>query len=156
MVAVEGTSHMVEIPPKVRAKLQERSFWQFVTLNPDGSPAATPVWVDVEGDHVLVNTAIGRRKEQNARRDPRIALAMVDLDDPYTWIEVRGRVVAFVEGREADESIDRLARKYLGLDRYATRTPDERRVLLRIEPTFVKYRTEAGSDPGLLRAKLAG
>lgn len=145
---------MVALPAFVRAKLEECSFWQFVTVNADGSPASTPVWIDVSGDHVIVNTAIGRRKERNARRDPRVALALVDRDDPYTWIEIRGRVVEFVEGQEADDSIDRLSKKYLGLERYASRTPDERRVILRIEPTFVNYRTEAGSRPDELRARL--
>jgi PPOX class probable F420-dependent enzyme len=145
---------VVEIPEFVRAKLRERTFWQFVTINPDGSPAATPVWIDVDGDQVLVNTAIGRRKERNARRDPRVALGFVDRDDPYTWIEIRGRVMEFVEGEAADDSIDRLSNKYLGLEQYANRAPGERRVILRIEPTFVNFRTEAGSRPDLLRAKL--
>jgi PPOX class probable F420-dependent enzyme len=146
---------MVGLPPLVRQKLAEKSFWQLVTLNPDGSPTATPVWADLDGDHVLVNTAVGRLKERNARRDPRVALAMTDRDDPYTWIEIRGLVVEFVEGSGADESIDSLSRKYLGLERYATRTPGEQRVILRIEPTFVAHHTEAGSRPDLLRTKLA-
>ena len=146
---------MVEIPELVREKLREPSFWQFVTINRDGSPTATPVWADVDGEHVLVNTAIGRLKERNVRRDQRVALAMVVLDEPYTWIEIRGRVVEFLEGQPADDSIDFLARKYLDLPRYASRKPGERRVLLRIEPTFVNYRTEGGSRPDLLREKLA-
>jgi len=145
----------VEIPEFVRLKLEEPTFWQLATINPDGSPAVTPVWIGVDGDEILVNTAIGRRKERNARRDPRVALGYVDRDDPYTWIEVRGRVVEFVEGDAADASIDRLSNEYLGLERYAGRSPGERRVLLRIEPTFVNFRTEAGSRPELLRAKLA-
>ena len=147
---------MAAIPDTVRRKLEERSFWQFVTINADGSPTATPVWVDVEGDHILVNTAIGRLKERNVRRDPRIALALADRDDPYTWIEIRGRVVESVEGKVADDCIDRLSRKYLGLERYASRTPGERRIMLRIEPTVINYKTEAGSRPDLLRAKLEG
>jgi len=146
---------MAAIPEFVRSKLAEQTFWQLATVNSDGSPAATPVWVDVDGEHVIVNTAIGRRKEQNARRDPRVALAYVDRDDPYTWIEIRGRVVEFVEGDAADDSIDRLSNKYLGLDRYASRSPSERRVIFRIEPTAVNFRTEAGSRPELLRAKIA-
>jgi PPOX class probable F420-dependent enzyme len=146
---------VVELPPFVRQKLTEQTFWQFVTINPDGSPAATPVWIDVDDEHVLVNTAVGRRKERNVRRDPRVALALVDRDDPYLWIEIRGRVAEFDEGPAADASIDRLAGKYLGLERYATRAPGERRVLLRIEPTSVNFHTEAGSRPELLREKLA-
>jgi PPOX class probable F420-dependent enzyme len=147
---------MVELPTFVREKLQEATFWQLVTINEDGSPTASPVWIDVDGGHVIVNTAIGRLKERNVRRDPRVALAMSDREDPYTWVELRGRVVEFVEGSQADDSIDRLSQKYLGLERYAGGKPGERRVILRIEPTFVTYRTEAGSRPELLRAKIDG
>jgi PPOX class probable F420-dependent enzyme len=146
---------MAEIPDFVRSKLRAQSFWQLATINPDGSPTATPVWAEVDGDHVIVNTAIGRLKERNVRRDPRVALALVDRDDPYTWIEIRGRVVEFVEGEQADQSIDRLSGKYLGLERYTSRAPGEQRVILRIEPTFVNFRTEAGSEPERLRAKWA-
>jgi PPOX class probable F420-dependent enzyme len=146
---------MVEIPTPVREQLEEKNFWQFVTINSDGSPTATPVWATVDGGHVIVNTAIGRRKERNIRREPRVALAMVDRDNPYAWIEIRGRVVEMVEGPDADKSIDSLSRKYLGLERYAGRQPGERRVLVRIEPTKIQLNTEAGSRPDLLRAKLA-
>ena len=146
---------MVEIPAAVRGQLEAKNFWQFVTINADGSPTATPVWADVEGAMVLVNTAIGRRKERNARRDPHVALAMVDRENPYAWIEIRGTVVEFVEGDPADRSIDALSQKYLGIERYASRKPGERRVLLRIEPTRIQLNNEAGSDPERLRAKLA-
>jgi PPOX class probable F420-dependent enzyme len=125
------------ITDEVRAKLADATFWQLCTLNPDGSPTATPVWVDVENGHVIVNTAIGRRKEQNVRRDPRVVLSMIESEDPYTWVEIRGRVVEFVEGQPADDSIDALAKKYLGQDTYPGRTPGEQRVILRIEPTRV-------------------
>jgi PPOX class probable F420-dependent enzyme len=145
---------MVEIPPAVRAQLDAKNFWQFVTINSDGSPTATPVWASVDGDHVLVNTAVGRRKERNVRRDQRVVLAMVDRENPYAWIEIRGRVVEFVEGEAADRSIDGLSQKYLGLERYATRQPDERRVLLRIEPTRIQLNAEQGGNPDRLRAKL--
>jgi PPOX class probable F420-dependent enzyme len=145
---------VARLPEVVRRKLEEPSFWQFVTINADGSPTATPVWVDVDGDHVIVNTAIGRLKERNVRRDPRVVLALADRDDPYAWMEIRGRVIESVEGKAADDCIDRLSRKYLGLERYATRKPGERRIMFRIEPTAVNYRTEAGSRPDELRAKL--
>jgi PPOX class probable F420-dependent enzyme len=137
---------MVEIPEVVHAKLKERSFWQLATVNDDGSPTATPVWADVEDGHVLVNTAIGRRKERNVRRDPRVALATVDAANPYSWIEIRGRVVEFVEGTPADDSINRLTRKYLGRDDFDARDPGERRVLLRIEPTRVLLNDERGGQ----------
>lgn len=128
---------MAAIPDSVRDKLEQANFWSFVTLNDDGSPTATPVWVDVDDGHVIVNTAAGRRKERNVRRDPRVALTMYEPENPYAWVEIRGRVVEFVEGELADRSIDSLAKKYLGQDTYPYRTPDERRVLLRIEPDKV-------------------
>ena len=146
---------MAEIPPHVREALEARTFWQFVTINADGSPTATPVWAGVDGDHVLVNTAIGRRKERNVRREPRVVLATVDPANPYAWIEIRGRVVEAVEGPAADASIDGFSQKYLNLERYASRQPGERRVLLRIEPTRIQFNTEAGADPERLRARLA-
>ena len=134
---------MIEIPAPVRAQLERRNFWQFVTLNEDGSATASPVWAHVEGDYVIVNTATGRLKERNVRRDPRVALAMVDLEDPYSWTEIRGTVVDLVVGREADEGIERLSQKYL--ERSYTGRPGEERVLLRIEPTAIAFRTEGGS-----------
>jgi PPOX class probable F420-dependent enzyme len=145
---------VIPIPDLVRRKLEEPSFWQFVSINADGSPTATPVWVEVDGDNVIVNTAVGRLKERNVRREPRVALALADREDPYTWMEIRGRVVESVEGKAADDCIDRLSKKYLGLERYATRQPGERRIMFRIEPTAIHYRTEAGSEPDELRAKL--
>jgi PPOX class probable F420-dependent enzyme len=121
----------------VRGKLQVANFWHLATLNDDGTPTTTPVWVDVDDGHVIVNTAIGRRKEQNVRRDPRVALSAIDTENPYAWTEIRGKVVEFVEGKPADDSIDRLAKKYLGEDVYPFRQPGEQRVILRIEPTQV-------------------
>jgi PPOX class probable F420-dependent enzyme len=125
------------IPDEVREKLRQPMFWHLGTINPDGSPTSTPVWVDVEDGHVIVNTALGRRKEQNVRRDPRVVLSTTDTENPYSWIEIRGKVVDFVEGEPADRSIDALAKKYLGEDTYPFRTPTERRVILRIEPSQV-------------------
>lgn len=122
---------------EVRGKLEEANFWHFATLNDDGTPTTTPVWVDVDNSHVLVNTAIGRRKEKNVRRDPHVALSSTDKENPYSWTEIRGRVVEFVGGKEADDSINRLAKKYLGEDVYPYRQPGEERVILRIEPTQV-------------------
>jgi PPOX class probable F420-dependent enzyme len=133
----------MEIPALVRQRLEDRNFWHFVTLNRDGSATATPLWVHVDDRHILVNTAIGRRKERNVRRDRRIVLAMVDRDDPYTYAEIRGKVTEFVEGPEAEASFDQMALKYQG--REAVRRAGEERVLLRIEPTFIDFRVDPGS-----------
>lgn len=90
------------------------NFAQFVTLNPDGTPHATVTWVDASDEHVLVNTAAGRRKDRNVQRDPRVAISVVHRDDPYRWITVQGAVVERLIGEEADGHIDFLSRKYDG------------------------------------------
>jgi PPOX class probable F420-dependent enzyme len=131
----------VALPDAVREKLQEASFWHLATAGQNGAPTVSPVWVDVDGDHVTVNTAIGRLKERNARANPRVALSFTEPDNPYSRMEIRGRVVDYVEGEAADRSIDALAKKYLGVDSYPYRTPTEQRVMFRIEPTKVTHET---------------
>ena len=119
------------IPEKYRDLFSKRAFGYLATLMPDGHPQVTPVWCDIERNDVLVNSAKGRRKDKNMRRDPRVAIAIVDPDNGYRYLEVRGRVVEVTE-QGADEHIDRLAQKYLGVDR--DRQPGEIRVIYRIRP----------------------
>lgn len=110
-----------------------RNFGHLATLMSDGSPHVTPVWVDREGDLILVNTAVGRVKQRNLTRDPRVAIDVVDQENPYRMVSIRGRVVA--QSQEgADEHIDRLAKKYLGKDKYPYRQLGEKRIILYIEP----------------------
>ncbi len=120
----------------VRKLFQEPNFAHLATLMADGSPQVSPVWVDIDGDRILVNTAEGRSKPRNVRRDPRVAVSIHKQDNPYSSAFIRGRVVEIThEG--ADEMIDRLAKKYLGQDRYPYRQPGEQRVILVIEPEHV-------------------
>jgi PPOX class probable F420-dependent enzyme len=105
------------------------------TLRADGSPHATVVWVDREGDDVLFNTAAGRAKERHLRQDPRLAITVVDPENSYRWVSVSGRAELTTEG--ADAQIDKLAKKYLGKDEYPWRSPDEQRVKVRITPEKV-------------------
>jgi PPOX class probable F420-dependent enzyme len=121
------------IPEKYRDLFNKRAFASLGTLMPDGRPQVTPVWVDVEGDRVLVNSAKGRQKDRNLRRDPRVALAIVDPDNPYRYLEIRGRVVEITE-EGADAHIDKMAKKYLDVDKYPYRQPGEVRVLYKIQP----------------------
>ena len=93
----------------------------------------TPVWVDLDGDYVLFNSAKGRQKDRNVRRDPRVALAIIDPDNPYRYLEIRGRVVEITE-EGADANIDKLAKKYLGVDKYPYRQGNETRVIYKIQP----------------------
>ena len=112
---------------------QKKAFANLATLMPDGSPQVTPVWCDFDGTHVVVNSAQGRRKDRNMRHDPRVSLSIVDPDNPYRYVEVRGRVVE-VTTDGADAHIDKMAKKYLGLDKYPNRQPGEVRVIYRIQP----------------------
>ncbi len=115
------------------------NFGQVVTLNADGTPQITVLWVDADDDHILINTAEGRAKDVNLRRDPRVAVSVVKEDDWYDWVAVNGTVVERVTGPEADAHIDALSRKY---DEEAwTAVEGQVRVLYRIRPdTIVRYR----------------
>ncbi len=112
------------------------NFAHLATLMPDGSPQVTPVWVDIDVDRILVNTAEGRVKPRNVRRDPRVAISIHNQDNPYSSAYIRGRVVE-ITNEGAEEHIDKLAKKYLGQDSYPYRQPGERRVILVIEPEHV-------------------
>ena len=115
--------------------LQEPNFATVATLNPDGSSQLSIVWIDWDGKDVLFNTAAGRAKPRNLERDPRLSVLVVDRQDGYRWVGVRGIAEMTTDG--ADEHIDKLAKKYLGLDEYPYRAPDERRVIIRIRPERV-------------------
>jgi PPOX class probable F420-dependent enzyme len=105
------------IPEKYRDLFQKRAFANLGTLMPDGSPQVTPVWVDLDGDYVIFNSAKGRQKDRNVRRDPRVALTLMDPENPYRYLEIRGRVAEITEDGAA-ENINKLAKKYLGVDKY--------------------------------------
>jgi PPOX class probable F420-dependent enzyme len=100
---------------QVRALLDARNFAHVATTLPDGSPHSVPVWIGVEGDHVVFFTQPGSRKARNLERDPRVAISAVDLENPYRSAQLRGRVVGTVEGEDALEIIDRIALKYTGV-----------------------------------------
>jgi PPOX class probable F420-dependent enzyme len=124
------------IPDKYLDLFQKRAFAHLATLMPDGSPQVSPVWVDFDGTHLIVNSARGRQKDRNMRRDARVAVEVQDPDNPYRYLLVRGRVVKITE-EGADASIDRLAFKYLGQERYPYRQPGQVRVIYRIQPEHV-------------------
>jgi len=126
----------VEIPPKFRDVLNQKTFAHLGTIMPDGSPQVTPVWFEFDGRYVFVNSARGRVKDKNMKRDGRVALSIPDANDPYRYVGIRGKVVEITEDG-ADAHIDKLAKKYLGQDRYPFRQPGEVRVIYKIEPTHV-------------------
>jgi PPOX class probable F420-dependent enzyme len=125
------------IPEKYLDLLTDKTTMvHLATIMPDGSPQVSPVWVDYDGEHVLVNSARGRVKDKNMERDPRVALSMTDPDNPYRRLLIRGRVVEITtEG--ADAHIDKLAKKYTGRDQYGNKAPGEVRVIYKIAPESV-------------------
>ena len=121
------------ISPGFHKLLQEPAFCQLATLMPDGFPQITQVWVDTDGEHILINTAQGRQKEQNVGRDPRVAVNVVDPANAWRVAMVRGRVVE-VTTTGVDQLIDQLAKKYLNQETYPFRRPEEVRVTLKVLP----------------------
>jgi PPOX class probable F420-dependent enzyme len=118
----------------VRKLFEGKNFVYIASLMRDGSPHVNPTWVDIENSMVLVNTVIGRTKHKNISRDGRVALAIADQSNPYDMVTISGKVVEQITGPVAEEHIDKLAKKYLGKDKYPRRVPGERRVLLEIKP----------------------
>lgn len=128
---------MESIPEAFRDLFERKAFANFATVMPDGTPQVTPVWVGYDGDHLLVNTAKGRQKERNVRRDPKVGLSILDPDDPYRFVSVRGEVEEVTEDG-AIEHINELTERYMGRDEYPNLgEEDGPRVVIRIRPDRV-------------------
>ena len=115
----------------------KKSFAHIATVGKDGTPQITPVWLDFDNGVIRFNTARGRVKERNLRANPKVALSIQDPDNPYRYVQIRGRVTEMTE-QGADAHIDALTKKYLGQDRYPFRQPGEVRVLVKIRPEHVQ------------------
>jgi PPOX class probable F420-dependent enzyme len=128
---------MTELTDHEMALLRGQNFAHFVTLNQDGTPHMAPVWIDADDQgHVLVNSAVGRKKDRNIRRDPRVAVSIHGQDDPYTWSVMNGMVVSIETGEEAEAHIDFLNQKYHDGERWEY-VPGSVRVIYRIRPDRV-------------------
>ena len=126
--------------PSVRGLFEGKNFVFVSTLMKDGTPQLSPTWVDLEeqnGGHILVNTAKGRLKHKNVSRNHNVALAIYDQTNPYDMVSVRGKLVEQVNGVAAEKHIDKLAKKYMGLDKYPGRSSGEKRIILKIKPKKV-------------------
>jgi PPOX class probable F420-dependent enzyme len=132
---------MLLMTPKLddaaRKLIEAKNFAHIATVRPDGSAAVTPVWIDLEDGLLRINSAEGRAWPEHLRRDPRITINVMNLENPYEYVTIRGRVVDDTHD-SANEHIDQLSRKYLGQD-YPYRQPGEQRVTFRIEPERVKH-----------------
>ena len=126
----------VAIPERLKALLDGPTFAHLTTLDPDGAPQASAMWIMRDGERILLNTAEGRRKWRNLQEDPRVAISMSDPDEPYANYSIQGRVT---EMRTSDgvEVIDALARKYLDVEKYPWLKPDMVRVTIVVEPTRI-------------------
>lgn len=122
---------------KYRDIFGKKAFVHLATVGSDGRPQVTPVWVDFDGTHIRINTARGRVKDRNLKTNPQVALSALDPDNPYRYVQIRGRVVEMTE-QGADAHIDALAKKYIGQDRYPHRAPGEVRVMVKIKPESVQ------------------
>ena len=119
---------------RLRELFESKNFAFLACLMSDGSPHVTPIWVDIENGNILVNTAIGRIKQKNISRDPRVALAIADQNNPYDMVTLRGKVTEQITGETAEKHIDKLSKKYIGVDKYPRRSKGEQRVILKIKP----------------------
>ena len=134
---------MPTLTEKDREIFGGKSFAHLVTLMPDGSPHASPVWVDLEGDTILINAAEGRVKTKNIRRDPRVAISILDSNQPYGAVVLVRGTVKEVTHEGADDHIDKLAKKYIDKDKYPWRSETEQRVIFKIEPQHVVHANES-------------
>jgi hypothetical protein len=119
-----------KIPENFMDLFQKKAFGSLSTLMPDGSPQTNPVWVDYDNGELWVNTAVGRLKDRNMKRDPRVSVALIDPDNPYRFLEIRGKVREVTQ-EGATQHIDKMANKY------PFAQPGEERVLFKIKPEHV-------------------
>jgi PPOX class probable F420-dependent enzyme len=120
--------------PQIKNLFDGKNFAFLSTLMKDGAPQVTPVWIDIEDGNILVNTALGRVKQRNVSRDPRVALSIIDQNNQYDMVTIRGEVTEQITGDKAEKHIDKLAKKYIGKDKYPWRSKTEKRVILKIKP----------------------
>ena len=133
---------MIPLTDSAKALIEAKNLVHFVTLMPDGSPQVTPLWVDHDGTHVIVNTAEGRQKPRNLARDSRVALSIADATNPYSYVQIRGKVVE-VTTDGAWDHICKMNNKYLGNPNYPKRD-GETRLLVKIAPEHISGRENPG------------
>ena len=136
------STNSAQITEPVAKLFQDKNFAFVSTLMKDGSPQIAPTWVDIEENgkaSILINTAEGRVKHNNLSRDPRLAISVMNRNSPYEMVTIRGKVIEQVRLNAAEEHIDKLAKKYLGVDKYPGRSPGEKRVILRVKPEKIFY-----------------
>jgi PPOX class probable F420-dependent enzyme len=132
----------IKIPDSAKKVLEDKAYGHVITFNSKGRPQVTMVWMDVDGDEAVFNTAEGRRKPQNLRADPRIIVSVQNRHEPQSYLVIHGAATLTDAG--ADSHIDKLAKRFLGVDKYPYRQPGEKRVLVRVKPDRI-----GGFAPGM-------
>ena len=120
------------LPQSVKKVLEDKAYGHVITFDENGKPQVTMVWLDVDGDEVVFNTAEGRLKPKNLRRDPRVIVSVQDRNDPQSYVVFHGKATVTEAG--ADPHIDKLAKRFLGADKYPFRRPGEKRLIVRVKP----------------------
>ncbi len=126
---------MAELSERAKRLIKGKNFAFVATVNKDGSPHLTPTWIDTDGKNVLVNTTLARQKTKNVNRDPRVAVGVFDLANPYEYVTISGEVTGQLTGKGAEDHIDKLAQKYMGAKKFKRSNPNENRVILVIRPS---------------------
>jgi PPOX class probable F420-dependent enzyme len=126
----------MKLSPKVKKLIDGKNFASAATLMPDGSPQAATVWIDRDGDTIILNATRSRQRTKNLKRDPRVAISIYDQDNPYSSASIRGKVVSITE-KGGEEHIDKMNMKYHGNPKYPYHTPNDPRVLIRVEVTHI-------------------
>ena len=126
----------VRLQDKHKALINATNFAHVATINDDGTPQNSPVWVEMQGEDIVINSEKSRDKVRNMKRNPHVALSVMNMENPYQYLQVRGRVKEVTE-KGGKEGIDRLAKKYLGEDTYPWNKPGDVRVSIRIEPEAI-------------------
>jgi PPOX class probable F420-dependent enzyme len=129
---------MMKLTDQAKKLLDGKNFVSVATLMPDGSPQVAPLWVDRDGDYVLINTTEKRQRYRNLKRDPRVALSVFDQNNPYSKVIIRGKVVEITK-KGAEAHIDKLAMKYTNNPKYPNHSADEPRLIMKIEPLRVTH-----------------
>ncbi|HTR74000.1 MAG TPA: PPOX class F420-dependent oxidoreductase [Solirubrobacterales bacterium] len=129
---------MAAIPDEAKHLLENQHFAHIATINSDGTPQVSPVWVGIDGDQVTFNTAEGRIKTKNLASNPAVAISIANQENPYESLIIQGKVTEMTHDG-ADEDIDALAKRYMGVDEYPLRQPGEERVIVKIEPEKVHH-----------------
>ena len=126
----------MKLSDKVKSLIDGKNFASVATLMPDGSPQVAPVWIDRDGDTIILNATRSRQRTKNLKRDPRVAISIFDQNNPYSCVSIRGKVVDITE-KGAEDHIDKMHMKYHGTPKYPYHTPNDPRLLIRVEATRI-------------------